>query len=135
VVASETSTAYAAYSLVTLGADGFAFKEAALAPIYRYALDATYTKTATTALDGDYPSTCAETARGAAGTATASVAADKAACAAVVALTTPAACTAVITAAAFAVSGTTKACTYVYAASAGTLDAAAQKAFVMQQVS
>lgn len=130
VVTAETSTAYAAYSLVALGADGFAFKEAAKPTIYRYALDAAYTASTTPTLVGAYPASCAETATG-----TSSVAADKAACAAVSALVTPAACTAVITAAAFAVSGTTKACTYVYAASAGTVDAAAKAAFVMQQVS
>jgi len=69
------------------------------------------------------------------------VPADAARCAAVTgaALATKAACQAVITAAADAVSGTTKACTYTYAASAGTLAGAtgtANKAnFIMQQVS
>lgn len=79
-----------------------------------------------------YPNSCTETA-------SPSVPADAARCAAVTALATKAACAAVITAAADAVSGTTKACTYTYAASAGTLAGAtgtANKAnFIMQQVS
>jgi len=136
VVASETSTEYAKYSLVKLGADGFLFKEAGKATITRFAIDhPTYTRTATAALVSAYPKTCTETA-------TTSVAKDKAACAAVTgaALNTKTACEAVITAAAFAVSGTTKACTYTYAKSAGVVDGTAtgvthKKNFVMQQVS
>lgn len=43
VVASETSTEYAKYSLVKLGADGFLFKEAGKPTITRYGIDALYT--------------------------------------------------------------------------------------------
>lgn len=129
VLAPETSREYAKYSLVKLGADGVLFKSAGVADIHRYELLDTITayasysgKVSTTTLVSNYANSCAETA-------TVSVAADAAACAAVTALTDDTACEAIITVAAFAVSGTTQACTYTHALSAGTLD---QASFIMQ---
>lgn len=82
-----------------------------------------------------YANSCTETA-------TPSIPLDAAQCALITgaALNSKTACEAVLTRAAFAVSGTAKACTYTYAKSAGVVDGTAtgvaNKAnFVMQQVS
>lgn len=135
VLAAEPSTAYAWYSLVKVGADGFIFKAPGAATIYRYAIDhPTYTKTATATLVAAYADSCTATVLDAA-TGLPAVTTDGAAC--VAAAATKAACTAVITAAAFAVSGTTKACTWTAALSAGATGGTApgpanRNGFVMQ---
>lgn len=144
VLAAEPTgarTGYAWYSLVKVGADGFIFKGPAAATIYRYAwttaVPPVYSFTATTTLVAGYADSCTATVLDAA-TGLPAVTADGAAC---VAHSTKAACIAQITAAAFAVSGTTKACTWTAALSAGATAGggatatANLAAFVMQQVS
>jgi hypothetical protein len=145
VIATEPTgarTGYAWYSLVKVGADGFIFKGAAAPEVYRYAwttaVPPVYSRTQLPAvpLAANYANSCTATVLDAT-TGLPAVTADGAAC---VAHSTKAACIAQITAAAFAVSGTTLACTWTAALSAGATSGSATATanlanFVMQQVS